>query len=112
MSVPWKIRLTQAAENDLQQIIRWTAGKYGRRQAKTYGITLTKAIEDLANGPTILGVRSLEEIGPNIHTLHVARQGRRGRHILVFRTSASTANCIEVLRVLHDAMELCRHLSV
>jgi len=112
MSVPCEIRLTQTAENDLQQIIRWTAGKYRRRQAKTYGITLTKAIEDLANGPTISGVRSLEEIGPNIHTLHVAHQGRRGGHILVFRTSSSTANYIEVLRVLHVAMEIRRHLSV
>jgi hypothetical protein len=56
-SIPWKSRLTRAAENDLQQIIQWTAGKYGQRQAKTYGITLAKAIKDLANGFSIPGVR-------------------------------------------------------
>ena len=110
MNIPWKIRLTQASEDDLQQIIRWTAANFGRRQAKTYAITLANAIEDLASGPSIPGVRSREEVGPGIHCLHVARQNRRGRHFVVFRIS-SAGHYIEVLRVLHDAMELHRHLG-
>ena len=110
MNFSWKIRLAQAAEDDLRQIIHWTAANFGRRQAKTYAITLAKAIDVLANGPSVPGARPREEVGPGIHTLHVARQGRRGRHFVVFRTS-SDEQYVEVLRVLHDAMELRRHFD-
>jgi toxin ParE1/3/4 len=39
----------------------------------------------------------------------VAREGRRGRHFVLFR--AGPEQTIEVLRILHDAMDLSRHLS-
>ncbi len=110
MNVTWKIRLAQTAEDDFRQITRWTTANFGRRQARTYAITLTNAIHVLANGPNVPGARSREEIGPGIHTLHVARQGRRGRHFVVFRTS-SDEQCIEVLRVFHDAKDLRRHFG-
>ncbi|MFH7319713.1 type II toxin-antitoxin system RelE/ParE family toxin [Desulfurivibrio sp. D14AmB] len=109
MSRPWIIRLTRAAEDDFQQIIRWTAANFGRRQAGTYARTLATAIEALRGGPNIVGARPREEIGPGIHTLHVARRGRRGRHFVVFRASR-TEQFIDVLRLLHDGMDLQQHL--
>ncbi|NBU77128.1 MAG: type II toxin-antitoxin system RelE/ParE family toxin, partial [Planctomycetes bacterium] len=39
--------------------------------------------------------------------LHVARQGRAGRHFVVFRAAGSD---IDVLRLLHESMDLPRHL--
>jgi toxin ParE1/3/4 len=51
---------------------------------------------------------SREEIRPNIRTLHVARHGRRGRHFIMYR--AALDHVIEVVRILHDAMDLARHL--
>ena len=48
-------------------------------------------------------------IGPV--ALHVARQGRRGRHFVMFRVArAPDGNVIEVLRLLHDVLDLQRHL--
>lgn len=111
MSSVWNIRLTQTAEADFQHIIRWTVTHFGRRQGKTYAKTLTLAISDLFNGPDILGVRQREDVGSGIFTLHVARKGRRGRHFLVFRVGHSvSAPTIDVLRILHEAMDLERHL--
>jgi toxin ParE1/3/4 len=55
-------------------------------------------------------VRWHPELGETVATLHVARQGRKGRHLLVFRVSASE-RVVEVLRILHDSMDLSRHLD-
>ena len=49
-------------------------------------------------------------LGSDIASLHVARQGRKGRHLLVFRTHEQDG-VIEVLRILHDSMDLARYLD-
>jgi toxin ParE1/3/4 len=107
----WAIRLADAAGQDYQAILRWTVANFGRAQARTYAKTLTSALQDLSKGPTLAGVRPRAEIGPGIHTLHVARHGRKGRHFIVFRIDpVPDTPVIEVLRLLHDSMDLPRHL--
>lgn len=112
MTRRWTIRLAAAAERDFQEILRWTVANFGPRQAKTYSRTLSSALQDLALGPAIAGARLREDIGPGIHTLHVARKRRKGRHFVVFRVAASNrSEVIDVLRLLHDSMDLSRHVS-
>ncbi len=112
MKQRWTIRLAEAAGQDYQAILRWTVDNFGRAQARTYAKTLNSALQDLAQGPDVIGARLREDIGPDIHTLHVARHGRKGRHFVVFRISTSPdASIIEVLRLLHDSMDLPRHLT-
>ena len=112
MKQRWTIRLAEAAGQDYQAILRWTVENFGRAQARTYAKTLNSALQDLAQGPDVIGARLREDIGPDIHTLHVARHGRKGRHFVVFRISPSPdASIIEVLRLLHDSMDLPRHLT-
>jgi methyl-accepting chemotaxis protein len=53
----------------------------------------------------ILGVKKRDDILPGIYLLHVARQGRRGRHVVVFRQRPG--QIIDVLRILHDSMIWC-----
>lgn len=112
MKQRWTIRLAEAAGQDYQAILRWTVDNFGRAQARTYAKTLNSALQDLAQGPDVIGARLREDIGPDIHTLHVARHGRKGRHFVVFRISPSPdASIIEVLRLLHDSMDMPRHLT-
>ena len=112
MKQRWTIRLAEAAGQDYQAILRWTVENFGRAQARTYAKTLNSALQDLAQGPDVIGARLREDIGPDIHTLHVARHGPKGRHFVVFRISPSPdASIIEVLRLLHDSMDLPRHLT-
>lgn len=107
----WTIRLAAAAEQDFREILRWTGENFGRGQARTYARTLSNALHDLALGPSIMGVRRRDDIGLGIHTLHVARKGRKGRHFIAFRVVPSRGeHIIEVLRLLHDSMDLPRHL--
>ena len=108
MSVVWQVLLADQAELDLLDITIWTVETFGGRQADEYAETITLAIEALHDGPEILGVIERNDIGSGICTLHVARLGRKGRHFVMFKSSAQ--HKIEVLRLLHDSMDLTRHL--
>ncbi|ACI97530.1 type II toxin-antitoxin system RelE/ParE family toxin [Rhodospirillum centenum] len=107
----WTVRLSAAAERDFQEILRWTADRFGLRQANTYARVLSAALEALVSGPTIIGVRQRNEIAPGLLTLHVARTGNKGRHFVLFRITPNTdERTIDVLRLLHDSMDISRHL--
>ena len=107
----WTVRLSAAAETDYRQIVRWTLQNFGPTQATDYAALLTAALQALCAGPNIIGVKAREEIGANIWTLHVARQGQKGRHFILFRVSRfQKRQVIDVLRLLHDSMDLQRHL--
>ena len=106
----WTVRLTAAAASDFEQIIEWTVEHFGEPQALVYAETLSLAIEALTEGPLVAGARQRDEILKGLRSLHVARQGRNGRHFVIFRTAAS-GDVVEVLRLLHDSMDLPRHLG-
>ncbi len=103
----WTVRLGRQAEQDYIEILQWTTKTFGEGQASTYAETIARAIEALEDGPDVLGARARDDIQPGIRTLHVARLGRAGRHFVVFRVAGSN---IDVLRMLHDSMDLPRHL--
>ena len=108
----WRIRLTTTAEQDLQDILRWTAVQFGHAQARIYSETLTRAIQALTDGPHVAGSRQRDSIARGLMALHVARGGRKGRHFVLYRVSETTeAPTIEVLRLLHDSMDLVRHVG-
>ena len=107
----WTVRLTAAAEADFAEILRWTVDQFGEAQARIYAETISAALNDLAAGPTIVGASKRDDILKGIITLHVARKGRKGRHFVMFRVGRTPdRDVIEVLRLLHDAMDLQRHL--
>jgi toxin ParE1/3/4 len=109
MALPqWRVRLGAAAELDFANILKWTTEKFGSRQARIYRDTLMLAIGELSNGPDVPGSRARDEIMPGLRALHVARRGRRGRHFLLYR--AVEGRIIEIGRILHDQMDLQRHL--
>ena len=108
MSTLWEVRLASKAEQDFFEIVQWSAVNFGQQQAVAYAEILSLAISALAEGPEVLGAKRRDEIGNGILTLHVARQGRKGRHFVVFRVGG--ASTIDVLRLLHDSMDLVRHV--
>ncbi len=107
--VRWTLRLAQKADQDMAEIIAWTVEHFGSRQAVMYAETLTMALEALFDGPDIIGARRRDDIQPGVSLLHVARQGRRGRHFIVFRPGKGRV--IDILRILHDSMDIVRHLD-
>ena len=107
----WVVRLSASAAADYREILRWTVKNFGAAQARTYAGTLGSALQALRAGPAIIGVKDRPEIGSGIRTLHVARNGRKGRHFVMFRAGRDQGRqVIDVLRFLHDSMDLERHL--
>ena len=106
----WSVRLTSPAEADFHNIIAWTLEQFGDRQAIIYAETLSSALDALTTGPTTVGVIERTDIGKGLFTLHVARSDRKGRHLVLFRVGADRERSIEVLRVLHDAMDMGSHV--
>jgi len=108
MSATWSVRWLDLARQDYADILRWTALHFGPRQAEIYTETIALAVETLDTGPDIPGGVQRDDLAPGIFTLHVARNGRKGRHFIVFRVGDD--HVIDVLRLLHDSMDLSSHL--
>ena len=112
LAVGWPLRISAAAADDYRRIIDWTAQQWGGQQARVYAATLDAAIAALMDGPQVAGARSRPDIGRDLSTLHVQRAGRKGRHFVIFRIGTLDGKpCIDVLRLLHDAMDLPRHFT-
>ena len=109
MSRLWKVRLGRQAERDFADIVQWTTRAFGAVQAEAYAETIGFALQALVDGPKITGAKTRDEISIGIHTLHVARHGRKGRHFVVFRIGKGQT--VDVLRLLHDSMDLARHIE-
>jgi toxin ParE1/3/4 len=107
----WRVVVSARARADTADIFDWTSSRFGEAQAFAYLDTLSAAIESLYIGPTVIGVKARGDIAKGLFTLHVARLGRKGRHLVAFRIGRNKdQNVIEVLRLLHDSMDLERHL--
>ena len=98
------------SELDFPNIVKWTAENFGARQARIYQKALVQTIAELAEGPDVAGSKARDEIMPGLRTLHVARHGRRGSHFLMYRVAPKTT--IEIVRILHDRMDLQCHLPL
>ena len=104
----WRVRLGAAAEVDFANIVTWTTENFGARQSRVYRDSLVQAIGELADGPNVAASRARDDIMAGLRTLHVARHGRRGSHFLMYR--AAPQSTIEIVRILHDRMDLQRHV--
>jgi toxin ParE1/3/4 len=108
--VNWTVRLSAAAEKDFAEVVDWTVARFGAQQAEIYAGIVAAAIKELHAGPDVAGAKPRDEIGRGIFSLHVARRGKKARHVVIYRAAPDQARSIDVVRILHDAMDLPRHL--
>ena len=118
MSRPWKVILAPAAEADLAEILAWSAEAFGDAARRRYAALIVQAIEDLTVDPARVGVETRPEIAAGVQTYHLAHSQNRvapaagrvitPRHFVIFRLRSDSA--VEIVRVLHDSMDLARHL--
>ena len=104
----WRVNVTRAADADIEEIHRWTEDRFGPAQGDAYATAIASAIKALAAGPRVRGGRRRGDIRPGLYTLHLSR--RRARHFILFRVTDPDGRRLDVLRMLHDAMDLVRHL--
>jgi toxin ParE1/3/4 len=106
--------LSSRARLDIQIILGASAERFGLDAGRRYRLLLERAIEDVATDPGRPGVSRPSDDLRLYHIRHSRSQTGRGRrvqrarHVIVFRIRPDR---IEVLRVLHDAMDLPARLS-
>ncbi len=93
--------LTQAAKTDLKDIGRYTQNKWGRAQRDKYLAMLDGCFQDLADEP--LKGRDCSDIRDGY------RKYSAGRHVIFYHQIP--IDTIEIVRILHDRMDVERHLS-
>ncbi|MBP2291548.1 type II toxin-antitoxin system RelE/ParE family toxin [Azospirillum rugosum] len=106
-------RLTRRAERDFADILTETVQRFGRIQFEAYRALLTTAIEAVAAMPQRPGSRPRDELARNVRTFHAALVGKRmsaARHVIVYRVGAD--GVVEILRLLHDSMDVRRHAVI
>ena len=113
-----RYRLSDAAQLDVINILAWTHEQFGEAARLRYESLIVAALRDVATQPDRPGSIARPELGAGVRSWHLrlsrdhvatgAEVVRRPRHFLVYRPEPAL---LVVGRVLHDAMELARHLD-
>jgi toxin ParE1/3/4 len=110
-------RLSEAATEDIVRILAYTEENFGEIARIRYERLLIATLRDIAADPVRVGSVARTELGAKVRSYHL-RYSRdrartehgivqRPRHVILYRV---TPEVIGIGRVLHDAMELERHL--
>ena len=111
-----RYRLTHADQADIVSILAWSHDQFGEEARKRYEALITTAIRHAATHSDELGRTVRPELGHGVFSWHLAQSRthspggyvHRPRHFLLCRRDGDV---LVVGRVLHDAMELERHLD-
>ena len=109
-------RLTHAARADIISILAWSHEQFGEGARKRYEALIATAIRDAASCSDDAGHTARPELGEGVFSWHLSRSRARApgekvhrpRHFLICRRDGDT---LVIGRVLHDAMDLRRHVD-
>ena len=114
----FRYRLSDAAQADVIDILAWTQVQFGEARRLRYESLIVAALRDVAAQPDRPGSIERPELGAGVRSWHQrlsrghvgtgAEVVRKPRHFLIYRVEPAL---LVVGRVLHDAMELARHLE-
>jgi toxin ParE1/3/4 len=104
----WQLRLSAAARRDVERALEWSLREFGVRQHDRYAKLIGDALDEIGSRPAGPRSRARPEVHPDARSLHIARPGRRARHFFLYRVNADQT--IDVARLLHDAMDVDRHV--
>ena len=112
-----RLRVSARAEADIVDILSWSQAQFGEAARRRYETLIATALLDISVEIERPGSTPRPELGDGVRSWHLMlsrdratdADGRvqRPRHFLLYRVDGDR---VVVGRVLHDAMELDRHL--
>ena len=93
-------KLTKEADNDLIEIYIYGFKQFGELQAEDYFSDLESCFQLLSETPHIC--RERKEFNPNVRIHH------HGSHLVIYIIQTDH---ILIVRILHDSMDILRHLK-
>lgn len=103
-----RLLLSDIAKADIREILRSTRAQFGPLQVPKYRALLSEARKRLRENPGLGHHR--EGLPPDWRLFHISQRGRPARHFILYVVNGAE-NRIDVLRVLHDAMDIPQHWS-
>jgi len=97
-----KIIFAKRAKQDILDIVDYTIDKWGYNQAEIYKEKLKEAEKEIAQNPHSYLSKSRNDLRSGLRSIFA------GKHIFFYYIKDE--NTIEVIRVLHQAMDYKRHL--
>jgi toxin ParE1/3/4 len=111
-------RLSKAAQGDIVDILGWTQENFGNEARLRYLVLIVTALKDIAADSERNGSVPRPELGTGVRSYHLLHSRQRARHVsgVVHRPrhfllyKVISIETIGIGRILHDAMEVARHL--
>lgn len=110
------LRLSPEAEADIDDILEWSVTSFGQAVRDGYEELISTAIGALLAAPETPGSHARPELGPGIRVIHLklsrdrvpigVRRIGSPRHFVVYR---QVDDALQVVRILHEAMDAPRH---
>jgi len=112
-----KLRIATQASTDIADTLRFTQMRLGETVRNRYQNLIQTVFHRIAEQPALPGSKMRDELSPGLRSLHLSfnlmqmTDGRliRPRHIVFYRPW--TDQVVEIVRVLHDAMEVTQYLN-
>jgi toxin ParE1/3/4 len=111
-------QITNAARADIVDILRLSPTQFGDQARQRYQALILAALQALASTPYRIGSHDRDELAPGLRSYHLIysrqqakhpnRTVKSPRHIVFYRVAND--DLIEVVRLLHDAMDVQLHL--
>lgn len=110
-----RLRVTGPARRDIDAILVESEDRFGVHAAEAYRALLATAFLDLRTDPSRPTVKGRPGAPATLRFYHVRHSRSRApdrigrpRHVIVFRDDGEA---VEILRVLHDAMDIASRLG-
>jgi toxin ParE1/3/4 len=111
-----RINLTDPARDDIDTVLAKSREVFSTVAQKRYSALIRAAFRDLAANPLRIGSKELAGSRPGLRAYHLANSRgrvadssvRNPRHLIIYRLNGTEV--VEILRILHDAMDPDRHL--
>ena len=112
-------RISNAARADIVDILRLSQTQFGDQARQRYQTLILTALQALASKPYCIGSHDRDELAPGLRSYHLTHSRQQAKqthgtvksplHIVFYRVAND--DVIEVVRLLHDALEVQLHLT-
>ena len=102
------LRFSKRSLADIERTLDYTLRQFGLSKYAEYKELIRQALSDIAADPTRAPAKLRPELHPQARTFPISRQSRSARHYFLYRIARD--RFIDIGRLLHDSMDLRRHL--
>lgn len=104
-----RVRFTTTAAADISSVLAFTLQNFGQVKWLQYQELLATAIDAIADNPMSPASAALAGLPAGYRKMHISRRGRKARHLLCYHVIDD--DWVEILRLLHDSMDVRQHLT-